>query len=510
MEYATFFMDGLRPKNRRMEREGFHRIHSENSFIFWEFGSNRTQEKRLHVSPPTHLLHWVWSQTPWLQSLLQLIATRPTLHEVMLMGPMQRNQESSVNTKLFLDSILKNASIHTMRLNWALVPVAALYPYLNDTTSSVTTLELSYCDFEGTALEKQELFRLIRQSMRINKLTLSSKAWSGDDDDDVLSSCYRHLASNAHVKELDLRLLHPPSLASSDALQFLVENSISIEHLTIYCTSGLGLCSIVRGLLAATTRVIDITFENCQFGQFEEDANDVSVALFKSTIQTMPCIRSLCLRQCSFPQFEPSVATFTQLLQQHAELRNFEVTGADLFEYGLGPTENFQTLLASVEKSKLESFSVGCICDEDMFHDLLRSIPKMSVKMIRFYANHVNLRTLERFKTSALRALKKNPSIHSVEGTRQRVDFEGELMFDNLFTWDDWEHLNYYAARNKGIEKLFSCPSSVPRVALPKALAVARATGPLTMYRILKVLGNSVGPVEGMRKRKHPIRYTPG
>ena len=241
MEYATFFMDGLRPKNRRMERDGIHCIHSENSFIIWEFGSNRTQAKRLHVSPPLHLLHWVWSQSPWLQSLLQLIATRPTLHEVMLMGPMQRDQESSVQTKLFLESVLKNASIHTVRLYMALVPVAALYPYLNNDTTSVTTLELSYCNFEGTALEKQELFRLIRQSMRINKLTLSSEAMIGDDDDDdVLSSICRHLASNAHVKELDLRLLHPPSLASSDALQFLVENSTSIEALTIYSTSGQG------------------------------------------------------------------------------------------------------------------------------------------------------------------------------------------------------------------------------------------------------------------------------
>ena len=144
-----------------------------------------------------------------------------------------------------------------------------------------------------------------------------------------------------------------------------------------------------------------------------------------------------------------------------------------------------------------------------MFLYFLRSIPKMPVKFLWFYANHHNLRTLERFKTSALRALKQNPSIHRVEGTRQRVDFEGELMFDNLFTWDDWEHLNYYAARNKGIEKLFSCPSSVPRVALPKALAVARVTGPFTMYRLIKLLGNSLGPVEGMRKRKHPIRYIP-
>jgi hypothetical protein len=163
-----------------------------------------------------------------------------------------------------------------------------------------------------------------------------------------------------------------------------------------------------------------------------------------------------------------------------------------------------------VETSNLESFSVGCVCDEDMFQDLLRSIPKMPVKVLRLYANHVALRTLERFKTSALRALKKNVTIVTVEVRRQGVDEDGELTFVNLFTWDDWEHLNYYAARNKGIEKLFSCPSSVPRVALPKALAVARATGPLTMYRILKILGNSVGPVEGMRKRKHPIRYTPG
>jgi hypothetical protein len=75
-----------------------------------------------------------------------------------------------------------------------------------------------------------------------------------------------------------------------------------------------------------------------------------------------------------------------------------------------------------------------------------------------------------------------------------------------LFNAEENRELNRYAARNKGLSQWMVSSSSVPREAWPKALAAARVTGPGTVYRILHVLGNGAGPVDGERKRKHPMR----
>jgi hypothetical protein len=171
--------------------------------------------------------------------------------------------------------------------------------------------------------------------------------------------------------------------------------------------------------------------------------------------------------------------------------------------FGFFSSVECKALLEAVEKSKLESFSISA--DQDMRHELISSIPKIEVRTL-----HLDLDLdLEGFKPGLLCAVRANASLYSVAGEKLEDDNEGDYNFTDFFNDEDKRKLSYYAVRNNRLSKLTASPSSLPREAWPRALTAARATGPITVYRILQVLGNSVGPVEGKRKRKRSIPYEP-
>jgi hypothetical protein len=354
-----------------------------------------------------------------------------------------------------------------VRFKRARVPVVSLY------STSVTTLEFYTCEFEGTELDWQNFLLWIRQSMRICKLSLC--LFHNSD----APPFYRSLAHNMHVKELEISVRVDLPDVVSEALQNLLENTTSIVALTVYNTMSEGLVPILKGLPFAMS-VIDVTFEDCLFDE----------VLFNTMVQTKPCIRSLCLRKCRYFGSVPS--ELIQLLQRQ-ELQIFEVTCAYFFEYDMWPSEFLRDLLVAVENSNLDSFSIGCIQDESMIQELLCSIPKMAIKTLRIHVLDSRNLNLESFKSQILLAFRKNATIRTVECKKQsHSEYNPVLTFENLFTWEDRQHLNYYAARNKGIEDWISSPFSVPRGAWPKVLAEACNTGPCTVYGILSVLGTAL------------------
>jgi hypothetical protein len=90
----------------------------------------------------------------------------------------------------------------------------------------------------------------------------------------------------------------------------------------------------------------------------------------------------------------------------------------------------------------------------------------------------------------------------------QPIQFAGEFRWTyNVFNEEDKRKLSFYASRNKGLSQWIASPPSVPMEAWPRALAAARTTSSGTVYRVLQALGNSVGPVDGKRKRTIP--YSP-
>ena len=158
--------------------------------------------------------------------------------------------------------------------------------------------------------------------------------------------------------------------------------------------------------------------------------------------------------------------------------------------------DEFAALLGLVEKSKLDSFCIGCIRSQAMCQLLIRTIPKIQVQTLKFRLSGDLLRR----KADLIGAVKSNASLRTVAGTLHGTDF-----FDRV----DKPKLNIYAARNAGIAQRIAPPNTVDRGAWANALAKAQETGPDTVFRILLAPGSFAIPVEGKRSRKRPRRYSP-
>jgi hypothetical protein len=80
---------------------------------------------------------------------------------------------------------------------------------------------------------------------------------------------------------------------------------------------------------------------------------------------------------------------------------------------------------------------------------------------------------------------------------------------NNLFNEDNHHKLKYYAVRNQGLSQLMVSPScSVSREAWPRALAAACVYDHITVYRMLRVLGNSVGMHHSSERGFHKTRWS--
>jgi hypothetical protein len=279
-----------------------------------------------------------------------------------------------------------------------------------------------------------------------------------------------------------------PSREACDAAKRLLDSTSSIASLELEGFYGdeRSLLLIFQGLIDSLS-VTDMAFAGCRLN------GGGSTLLFKSILQSKSNIRSLRVKGCSVSEGVLSAEDFIQLFRSDSSLRSFELSGNHLDRFGFSSLTEFKALLEAVKKSKLELFSIGKITDQDMCQELVSSIPKMPVSTLQFgWAE-----SLDRFKLGLLSAVKANSSLYSVA----QVEFRraGRMLFNE----DDKRQLNYYASRNKGLSRWLASPPAVPREAWPSALAAVRVTGPGTFYRILRKLGDSVGPVEGTRKRKH-------
>ena len=137
-----------------------------------------------------------------------------------------------------------------------------------------------------------------------------------------------------------------------------------------------------------------------------------------------------------------------------------------------------------------------------MCQELITSIPKMRVRTLQFQFHR---EAHEELEESLLCAVKKNASLHRVAG--EMYDFVNT--YDLFHEDEDERRLKCYVSRNESLSQWATFPPSMPKEAWPKALAAVRVTGPHSVYRILKALGDAVGPVEGTRKRKHPTLDAP-
>jgi hypothetical protein len=414
-------------------------------------------------------------------SVLRVVLTRDILEEVTLWA--FENPPEMVTR--FLQSMQLNPVIHTVTLSHVQFAATALAHFL-DAATSVTTLEMRGCCMEASDREQGviALAAAIQRNVHIRKLSLI------DLDFVCLSPILDGLASNSHVKELEM-CLRNPSREASNATKHLMESTASIESFKLTNLNGCGefFLPIAQGLINSES-VTDMAFDGCRF------RNQGCARLFKGILQSKTNIRSLRVLECQVEAGELSAEDFINLLRPDALCRSFELRNVDLDAFGFTSLVEFKALLEAVAKNPLESFSIGCIKEQSMCRELISSIPKLQVRTLQFTLAD----SLERFKGRLLCAVKANASLHRVDGERYKF-FETFYLFDE----DDERKLNCYVSRNESLSQWSTFPPSMPKEAWPKALAAVRVTGPHSVYRMLQVLGNSVGPLEGKRKRKRPM-----
>jgi hypothetical protein len=142
--------------------------------------------------------------------------------------------------------------------------------------------------------------------------------------------------------------------------------------------------------------------------------------------------------------------------------------------------QDFNQLMAAVEKSPRERFSIGRIVERESCLSLIRSIPKLQVRTLEFHLH----RNLQYLKADIILAVKRNASLCTVIGKMDTVD-----CFDN----DDRKKLACFSSRNEFLAQWIENPTAVPKASWAQALYVAQVTGPDTVFRILRMLAPSLG-----------------
>jgi hypothetical protein len=179
-------------------------------------------------------------------------------------------------------------------------------------------------------------------------------------------------------------------------------------------------------------------------------------------------------------------------LQPHSSLRYLDLLRYGFLHiYGFETAQEFNGLLAAIERSPLERFSIG-ICSREMCLALIVSIPRMHVRTLELMLRG----DLQDVKMDLLLAVKRNASLRTIVVICSR----------NWLNDRDRIKLTSYSARNEFLAEWMENPTVVPRTAWPEYLAMAQTTGPGTVFPILQALAFSLGPfVSGQcQKRRRP------
>jgi hypothetical protein len=181
-------------------------------------------------------------------------------------------------------------------------------------------------------------------------------------------------------------------------------------------------------------------------------------------------------------------AAILGVLHPHSTLRSLKLYHSGGFE----TDEDFARLFTAVEKSPLQSLSVGRLVSGESCMALIAIIPKMQLRTLEVHLN----RDLQYMTRDFVGAVKRNASLGSVVA---KLDNR-----DDLFENDDRKKLTSYCERNQFFAQWMENPTAVSKAAWPEYLDVAQTTGPDTIFCILGSLAPSLGPFEGEQMPKAP------
>jgi hypothetical protein len=421
-------------------------------------------------------------------SLLRVIATREILVEVTLSG--SREDQTDLVAE-FLLAIQQNPKIQTVELDDLRLSGESMASFL-DAATSLTVLYIRQCDMAALG-GASAIAGALQRNTNIQHLELSEL------DAMHLIPIVSSLASNTTLKSLYLRFLFRSiSLDESLAVGSLLEATTTIKRFVLARCGDLvevdTLRPIAQGLIQSKS-VTDVRFKGCYFDGQEE------VSILSNILESKSNLESLSLQNCVVRRAEFRT-TILSLLQPHSSLYSFELINADADDWslcGFHTSQDFCQLLTAVESSPLERFAIGRIHSSEAFMALIPSIPKMQVETFELTLGDY----LKDMKEGFMGAVKRNASLLTVV-----VNIYGGDWLDNN---NDKRKLLSYSARNEFLSQWMENPTVVPKAAWSEYLAVAEITGPETVFRILLSLAPSLGPFEGVqrRKRRRPNFYLP-
>jgi hypothetical protein len=406
-------------------------------------------------------------------SSLRVLATRDNLERVALIDDFMheyRNPPERVTP--FLIKLQQNPRLQTVECNYLQFSGDSMASFL-DTATSITTLELNHCRMiaPGGALA---VAAALQRNSNILRLKLC------DIHQRCLVPIVSSLAYNTSVKELELWY---GDMANDPPVARLLESTKTIQTFEFRGSNNdlEGFGPISQALIQSTS-VTAVKFTHCHFtGQ--------NKVLLNSILTSKSNLQSLAFYNCSVDEDGQTElrAAILSLLQPHSLLRSLDLGGAHHWRFengGFSWDQNFPRLLAAVERSPLERFSVGLISGYILMA-LITSIPKMQVLTLELRLR----RFLQNRKEDIIQAIKRNASLRTVV-------VKAENGIDDWFDDNDKMILRSYSVRNHLLAQFENSMVAPPRAAWPEYLAVAGTTGPDTVFRILEALAPSLGPTE--------------
>ena len=418
--------------------------------------------------------------------LYRVLATRGNLEHFSLYDDLlPSNRVPADRIRPILQAIQQNASVRVVEFFRNTWEAEDLCSFL-DNAAQITDLTLHSCALQEREQGAREVAAALQRNTNIATLKLN---WI----DGFLVPILEGLGSNTCVRNLVIEH-HDLSEATRNALQGLLESSTgSLQHLELSRTrlTEESFRPIAQGLINGSIAT-GITLNKCAV------TDEGSTRLLNQILERKQNLRSLAVKNCDFSRWMPQFleALFLALRRPASPLRHFQFDDSYIIDIYHPSNQSLSTLHEAVAVSKLDSFSVGMIDNEQRFTALADIIPSMKIRKLHikfelggYFYNDLN----RRMKQALRKVFKDNYSLQSVKYQHGDAD-----SFDAS---DIDETVKFYLERNIRLAQWVENPATVPKHLWKEATTLAAKAGPEALFRLLRKIAPEVLPVRG-RKRK--------
>jgi hypothetical protein len=339
--------------------------------------------------------------------------------------------------------------------------------------SHVNMLEIDFTDLRRHFINWELLLRVIAMRANLKKVQLEDAVdvWRRNPPERIVPFLLA-IGGNPKIQAMVFNSL----LLSGDSMASFLDNATSVTELRLLRCDAEAPADALA-IAAALQRNTNI--QRLLLARVDER---LVIPVLNSLTSGQSSLQSLVVDTCAVHQRERESfrSAIFSIFQPQSKLCSLELSHAiDLANSGFETAEDFARLFTAVELSPLESFKIGDLVSRVSCMALIASIPKMQLRTleVRVFPN------LQYMKRDIIEAVKRNASLRTVEITR--LVYEGDWL-----DYNDRMKLIFYSIRNEFL--WCGNPTLVPNAAWPVALVVAQATGPGTVFHILRTLAPSL------------------